>query len=39
MSCFTFQPRAGMPMTLFRNDRQYTTSPVTGQIHEMVQLD
>lgn len=34
----TMQPRQGMPMKIFENDRQYTASEVTGQIHEMVAL-
>lgn len=34
----TMQPRHGMPMKIFENDRQYTSSEVTGQIHEMVAL-
>ena len=32
------QPRQGMPMKIFENDRQYAASNVTGQIHEMVTL-
>ena len=35
----TMQPRQGMPMRVFANDRQYSASRVTGQIHEMVTLD
>ncbi len=34
----TMQPRQGMPMKIFENDRQYAASNVTGQIHEMVTL-
>jgi cytochrome P450 len=34
----TMQPRNGMPMKIFENDRQYSASEVTGQIHEMVTL-
>lgn len=34
----TMQPRHGIPMRIFENDRQYTSSEVTGQIHEMVAL-
>ena len=32
----TMQPRHGMPMKIIENDRQYSASEVTGQIHEMV---
>ena len=35
----TMQPREGMPMRVFENDRQYSSSEVTGQIHEMVTLN
>ena len=35
----TMQPRHGMPMKIFDNDRQYSASEVSGQIHEMVELD
>jgi cytochrome P450 len=34
----TMQPRHGMPMMIFDNDRQYASSRVAGQIHEMVEL-
>jgi cytochrome P450 len=34
----TMNPRYGMPMVLFENDRRYQSSPVRGQIHEMVKL-
>jgi cytochrome P450 len=34
----TMNPRYGMPMVLHENDRQYESSEVRGQIHEMVTL-
>ena len=34
----TLWPRHGMPMILWRQDRQFTSSPVCGDIHEMVEL-
>lgn len=34
----TMQPRHGMAMKIFENDRQYSASEVSGQIHEMVEL-
>lgn len=34
----TMNPRYGMPMVLHENDRQYESSEVRGQIHEMVNL-
>jgi len=34
----TMNPAFGLPMTLCRQDRAFKTSPVTGQIHEMVDL-
>ena len=32
----TMVPRHGMPMSILSNDRNYSASPVTGPIHEMV---
>jgi len=34
----TMNPAFGLPMTLCRQDRAFKTSPVSGQIHEMVDL-
>jgi cytochrome P450 len=34
----TMQPRHGIPMKIFDNDRQYSASEVSGQIREMVEL-
>jgi cytochrome P450 len=34
----TLWPSHGMPMILCRQDRQFTSSPVCGDIHEMVEL-
>ncbi len=35
----TMQPRHGIPMKIFDNDRQYSASEVSGQIREMVELN
>ncbi|MFN4261438.1 MAG: cytochrome P450, partial [Gemmataceae bacterium] len=32
----TLGPRDGIPMTIWRQDRQFSTSPVQGNIHDMV---
>jgi cytochrome P450 len=34
----TMQPRHGLPMMLFKNDRKFAASEVRGQIREMVTL-
>ena len=34
----TMQPKFGLPMTLHPPDRQFLAVPVTGNIHDMVQL-
>lgn len=34
----TMNPSFGLPMTVHRQDKKFQTSPVTGQIHEMVDL-
>lgn len=34
----TMQPRRGLPMTIFENDRKFAASEVQGQIREMVTL-
>jgi hypothetical protein len=34
----TMQPRHGLPMMIFENDRKFTASEVRGQIREMVTL-
>jgi cytochrome P450 len=34
----TMQPREGLPMMIFKNDRKFAASPVHGQIREMVTL-
>jgi cytochrome P450 len=34
----TMQPRQGLPMMIFKNDRKFAASPVVGQIREMVTL-
>jgi hypothetical protein len=34
----TLGAKYGVPVRLFEQDRQFETSPVTGTIHEMVNL-
>jgi cytochrome P450 len=34
----TMQPRQGLPMMIFKNDRKFAAAPVHGQIREMVTL-
>ena len=36
ISRITMDPRAGLPMMISANDRKFSASEVTGQIHEMV---
>jgi hypothetical protein len=34
----TLRPRNGIPMTVHAQDRQFVTTPVKGNIHQMVDL-
>ncbi len=34
----SMRPKYGMPMIVYRQDRQFQAAPVRGNIHEMVKL-